>query len=88
MANTGSSSKNEGSSYPAYFYQHPENLVNPVKQDRVTPYIARAFHMTQPDDRIKASIFQQNVSYFDDSILSSNRHGLFASQAEDNGNNG
>ncbi len=41
----GDSSK-EGSVYPAYFYQHPENLFSPLKQDRATPYVARAFHMT------------------------------------------
>jgi hypothetical protein len=44
--------------------------------------------MTQPDDRIKQSIFQQNVSYFDDSILSSTRHGLFTSDMGENNNNG
>jgi hypothetical protein len=47
----------DGSSYPAYFYQHPENLFNPMKQDRKTAYIARAFHMTAPDERIKQSMF-------------------------------
>jgi hypothetical protein len=42
-------SKDGGSTYPPYFHQHADNLFSPIKQDRETAYVARAFHMTQPD---------------------------------------
>jgi len=38
------------SPYPRYFYQETcNNIFKPLPHDKQTPYVARAFHLTQPE---------------------------------------
>ncbi len=61
----------EKSPYPRYFYQEIcNNIFKPIPHKRETPYVARAFHLTQPEQRIQDSYFNGNLTNYEDSIMS------------------
>lgn len=57
--------------YPKYFFHETNDNIFKAIPHKETPYVSRAFHLTQPEQRMQDFYFQNKVTNLDDSIMSS-----------------